>query len=135
MKPMLRHSIACLAAVAAIVSAGAQEPAGRKELKRVDVSGAPGMELVTSMTEYRPGDELERHLHHGLEALYVVQGAMIQLPGKEPQLLATGTSLVNLRDAPHGGFKIVGDHSLILFTTHVVDKGKPLYDKVPAPGQ
>jgi quercetin dioxygenase-like cupin family protein len=131
MKPMLRISIACLAAVAAVLSAGAQEPAGRKELKRVDVSGAPAMELVTSITEYRPGDELERHLHHGLEALYVVQGAMIQLPGKEPQLLATGTSLVNLRDVPHGGFRIVGDRSLILFTTHVVDKGKALYDKAP----
>jgi hypothetical protein len=27
-----------------------------------------------------------------------------------------------------GGFKVVGDTSLKLFTVHIVDKGKPLYD-------
>jgi hypothetical protein len=32
------------------------------------------------------------------------------------------------RDALHGGFTVIGDTSLKLFTVHVVDKGKPLYD-------
>ncbi len=28
----------------------------------------------------------------------------------------------------YGGFKVVGDTPLKLFTVHIVDKGKPLYD-------
>jgi quercetin dioxygenase-like cupin family protein len=108
--------------------AQAQEPAGRKELKRIDMTEAPNMEIISSITEYKPGDELSRHLHNGTEMGYVVQGAMIQVPGKDPTMLATGAPLQNLRGVAHGGFKIVGPTSLILFTVHVVDKGKPLYD-------
>jgi hypothetical protein len=42
--------------------------------------------------------------------------------------LATATTVMNLRDVKHGGFKVVGDTSLKLFTVHIVDKGRPLYD-------
>ena len=66
--------------------------------------------------------------HHGVEAAYVVQGASVQVPGKEPMTLPTGATVLNLRDVKHGGFRVVGDTSLKLFTVHVVDKGKPLYD-------
>ena len=108
--------------------APAQTAPERKELKRVDLDGAPGMEVITSITEYKPGDLLPAHLHHGVESLYVVQGAMIQLPGKPAAMLATGTAITNLRDVMHGGFTIVGETSLKLLTVHIVDKGKPLYD-------
>ena len=108
--------------------AQAQTAPERKELKRVDLDGAPGMEVITSITEYKPGDLLPAHLHHGVESLYVVQGAMIQLPGKPAAMLATGTAITNLRDVMHGGFTIVGETSLKLLTVHIVDKGKPLYD-------
>ncbi len=100
----------------------------RVEQKRTDLTGAPNMEVIASTGEYKPGEGIDFHLHHGIEAAYVVQGAQIQLPGKPPMTLATGTTLLNLRDVKHGGFKIVGDTSLKLFTVHVVDKGKPLYD-------
>lgn len=100
----------------------------RVEQKRVDLSGAPGMEVIASIGEYKPGESLDLHLHHGVEAAYVVQGASVQVPGKEPALLPTGATVLNLRDVKHGGFKVVGDASLKLFTVHVVDKGKPLYD-------
>ena len=63
-----------------------------------------------------------------IEAAYVVQGASVQSPGKDPMPLPTGATLLNLRDVKHGGFKVVGDTSLKLFTVHIVDKGKPLYD-------
>jgi quercetin dioxygenase-like cupin family protein len=100
----------------------------RVEQKRADLSGAPGMEVIESISEYKNGDRIDLHFHHGLEAAYVVQGAMIQIDGKEPTMQATGTVLLNLRDAKHGGYKIVGDTPLKLFTVHIVDKGKPLYD-------
>ena len=108
----------------------AHDPPARKELKRVDLDGVHGMEVISSITEYKPGDLLAEHLHHGIEAAYVVQGAMIQLPGKKPTMLPTGAPVLNLRDVLHGGFKIVGDTPLKLFTVHVVDKGRPLYDTV-----
>jgi hypothetical protein len=114
--------------VAAAFAAGfasmapAQDSAARKELKRADVSGAPGMEIISSISELKPGDEFARHLHHGVEAGYVVQGGMIQLPGQAPTMLATGSPIFNLRDVPHAGYKVIGPGNIILYTTHVVDK-------------
>jgi quercetin dioxygenase-like cupin family protein len=102
----------------------------RVEQKRADLSGAPGMEVIASTAEYKPGESIGLHFHHGVETAYVVQGASIQAPGQEPKTLATGTTIMNLRDVKHAGFKIVGDTSLKLFTVHVVDKGKPLYEYV-----
>jgi quercetin dioxygenase-like cupin family protein len=122
--------VAAAAAITVAMSAVAlaQDSPQRKELKRVDLSGAAGMEVVSSISEFKPGDELPRHVHHGVEAGYVVQGTMVQLPGQVPTMMATGAPILNLRDVPHGGFKVVGPGNLILYTTHVVDKGKPLYD-------
>jgi quercetin dioxygenase-like cupin family protein len=100
----------------------------RVEQKRADLSGALGMEVITSTGEYKPGESIDLHVHHGIEAAYVVQGASVQAPGKEPTKLPSGASLLNLRDVKHGGFKVVGDTPLKLFTVHIVDKGKPLYD-------
>ena len=100
----------------------------RVEQKRADLSGAPGMEVIASIGEYKPGDSIESHVHHGIEAAYVIQGAMVQVPGKDASSIPTGGALLNLRDVKHGGFKVVGDTPLKLFTVHIVDKGKPLYD-------
>jgi quercetin dioxygenase-like cupin family protein len=103
----------------------------RVEHRRADLSGAPGMEVIASTAEYQKGDSVMLHIHHGVEAAYVVQGATIQVPGKDPVTLVTGTSVLNLRDAPHAGWVVVSDTPLKLFTVHIVDKGKPLYDPVP----
>jgi quercetin dioxygenase-like cupin family protein len=103
----------------------------RVEQKRADLTGAPGMEVIASVAEYKPGDSLGLHTHHGVEAAYVLQGASVQPQGKEPIALPTGATLLNRRDVKHAGFKVVGDTSLRLFTVHIVDKGKPLYDYAP----
>jgi quercetin dioxygenase-like cupin family protein len=100
----------------------------RVEQKRTDLTGAADMEVVASVAEYKPGASLARHTHHGVEAAYVVQGASVQYPGKAAVTLPTGTTVLNLRDVQHAGFTVVGDTSLKLFTVHIVDKGKPLYD-------
>jgi quercetin dioxygenase-like cupin family protein len=102
----------------------------RVEQKRTDLTGAPGMEVIASVAEYKPGDVIRAHTHHGVEAAYVVQGARVQLPGKEPTALLSGATLLNLRDVKHAGFTVVGDTPLKLFTVHIVDKDKPLYDYV-----
>jgi quercetin dioxygenase-like cupin family protein len=100
------------------------------ELRRADLSGAPGMEVITSRIEYQPGQGVRLHSHHGVETGYVIQGAMIQMPGKEPTMLQTGATIWNLRDVPHGGYRVVGDTPLVLLTVHIVDKGKPVYEYV-----
>ncbi|MFI4878403.1 MAG: cupin domain-containing protein [Steroidobacterales bacterium] len=127
------HAAALVAcALTLTVSAGtvSNDLAGRQELKRADLSGAPGMEVITSVTEFKNGEGVPRHLHHGIETGYVLQGSMVQLPGQAPTMMATGTSILNLRDVAHGGFKVVGDTPLRLLTVHIVDKGKPLYEWV-----
>jgi quercetin dioxygenase-like cupin family protein len=121
--------LALLASVATFCVA-AQEAGTRTELRRADLSGAPGMEVVLSISELKPGSEISAHIHHGIEAGYVLEGGMIQSPGQAPTALAAGSSIMNLRDIAHGGFKVVGDKTIKLVTVHVVDKGKPLYDWV-----
>lgn len=98
------------------------------EQQRADLIGAPGMEVIVSTAEYKKGEAIDLHIHHGIEAAYVIQGALVQSPGKDSIALPTGASVLNLRDVTHGGFKVVSATPLKLFTVHIVDKGKPLYD-------
>jgi len=111
-------------------SAATQDASARKELRRADLSGAPGMEVVLSISELKPGDELPTHFHHGVETGYVLEGGRAEVPGSPAFELPTGAPLMNLRDVPHAGFRIIGDRTIKLLTVHVVDKGKPLYDWV-----
>jgi len=119
-----------VAAVAFASLAQAQEPPNRKEMKRADLTGTK-MEVVLSTAEYKPGETIARHIHHGEEAFYVIQGATVETPDGKQMELKTGTGSINLRDASHAGFKIVGNTALKLVTVHVVDKGKPMYDAPP----
>lgn len=122
----------CLATATLLFAATAiaQDAPGRKELRRVDLPNAPGMEVVLSISEYKVGDELPRHLHHGIESGYVVEGGMVQPPSGPPIALPTGAPILNMPNLPHAGFKIVGDKPIRLFTVHIVEKGKPLYEWV-----
>jgi hypothetical protein len=63
----------------------------------------------------------------------VLEGAMIQYPGKEPQMMETGTASFNDRGVLHAGFKVVGDKTLKIYSVYAVDKGKPLLDGIEAP--
>lgn len=100
----------------------------RIEKHRVDLSGAPNMEVIVSVADYQPGEEVTLHSHHGVEAMYVIQGAAILASGNTPSSLKTGATGVNLRDVLHAGFRVTGDTPLKLFTVHVVDKDQPLYE-------
>ena len=44
--------------------------------------------------------------------------------------LAAGTASINVRDVPHGAFKVIGDKTLKLLTVHIIDKGKPMFTPV-----
>jgi quercetin dioxygenase-like cupin family protein len=117
-------------ATAQLVQTASDSPQ-RVEQKRTDLTGAPDTQVIASVAEYRPGDCLALHGHRGVEAAYVLQGASVQYAGKAPVTLSTGATVLNLRDVPHAGFKVVGGTSLKPFTVHIVDKGTPLYDFAP----
>jgi quercetin dioxygenase-like cupin family protein len=121
---------ACLVGMALCGATGSTDIPQRTELKRADLSGAPGMEVISSISEFKTGEELARHLHHGIETGYVLQGTLVQYPGQAPTMMRTGTVIMTPRDEPHAGFKVVGQQPLKVFTVHVVDKGKPLYEWV-----
>jgi quercetin dioxygenase-like cupin family protein len=122
--------VAAATAIALTGLAHAQDSKNRVELKRGNLTGT-NMEIIISTAEYPPGEFLPRHIHHGEEALYVLQGGTVETPdGKQIQLV-TGSAGINARDIPHAGFKVVGDKPLKLITVHIVDKGAPLYDAPP----
>ncbi|MCK1542086.1 cupin domain-containing protein [Bradyrhizobium sp. 147] len=111
-------------------AAGAQDSPFRKELKRGDLTGT-NMEIITSISELKPGDVSMRHIHHGDESYYFLEGGTIELPDGRQMPIPTGTVGLNVRDTPHGAYKVVGDKTIKLLTVHIVDKGKPLYDAPP----
>jgi quercetin dioxygenase-like cupin family protein len=121
---------AAVAVTAFACLAQAQDSPGRKEIKRTDLTGTK-MEVILSTGEYKPGESVIRHIHHGEEAFYVLEGATVETPDGKQIELKTGSGSINLRDVPHGGFKVVGDKTLKLVTVHIVDKGAPLYDAPP----
>ncbi len=129
MKP---KSILCASGAAFLGFSGALGAAEMKrtELARHDLTGT-NMEMIVSEVDVPPGASVPRHIHHGEEGFYILDGAQVQLPGKDPYVMATGSGGINARDVPHSGFKNLSDRVLKIVTVHVVDKGKTLYDPVP----
>jgi uncharacterized cupin superfamily protein len=112
----------------ALVAVGyCQDSPYRKELKRADLSGT-NMVVITSINEIPPGQSSMLHIHHGEEAFYVIDGGTIELPDGKQVPFPTGVTNVNVRDVPHGAFKVVGDKPIKYLSVHIVDKDKPLYD-------
>jgi quercetin dioxygenase-like cupin family protein len=107
-------------------SAAAQTPTSKRtELTKGDLTGT-NMEIIVGTVEVPPGAAGVLHTHPGEEAYYVLEGATLETPDGKPITLATGGSMINVRDVPHGAFKVTGDKPLKLLTVHVVDKGKPM---------
>ena len=120
--------IAVLVSLAALICAAqARDYAGRKELKRSDLTGT-NMEVIVSISETKPGETLPRHFHNGEEAFYVLDDTIVELPDGKQNSVKAGNAGISVRDVPQGGVKVVGDKALRLLTVHIVDKGKPLYD-------
>ena len=130
-----RWIAAAAAAVAFVSLAVAQSdlnPKKRQELKREDVAGT-NMEVIISVIEAQPGELLARHIHHGEEAFYVLQGATFEMSDGKQITLPTGAAAINHRDVQHGGLKIVSGTPFKYFAVHIVYKGAPLYDAPPIP--
>src|SRR4029077_16650792 len=119
-----------VAAAAFLGLAQAQDSPNRKEMKPADLSGTK-MEVILSTAEYKPGEMIPRHIHHGEEAFYVLEGATVEAPDGKQIELKTGAGSINLRDVPQAVLKGGGEKPLKIVTVHIVDKGVPLYDAPP----
>lgn len=108
----------------------AQEAVERVELRRADLTGADGTEIVMATVTIPPGGAVARHFHHGDEVLYVLEGGSFQAPGTEPVTVEAGATLHFPREVAHGGFTVVGERTLKVVTVHIVDKAKPLAEPV-----
>jgi quercetin dioxygenase-like cupin family protein len=121
-----------LLAVLAVVTAQTQEAelpgTERTILNRADLEGAQNMEVISSLLVVQPGAAIPAHFHNGIESGRVLEGGLIQMPGKEPQRLETGSPIFNLRGVMHGGWTSVSDKPILLYTVHIIDKAKPLFD-------
>jgi quercetin dioxygenase-like cupin family protein len=130
----ITKTLATVVAVVALASlASAQTdlyPKNRQVLKQDDVPGT-NMEIIISVVENQPGETIARHIHHGEEAFYVLQGATLETADGKQITLPTGAASVNHRDVPHAGLKVVGNTAFKYLAVHIVDKGAPLYDAPP----
>ena len=108
-------------------SAAAQAPTTKRtELARGDLTGT-NMEIIVSVVEYPPGDTSVLHTHPGEEAFYVLEGATLETPDGKQLTPVPGVSRINVRDVPHGAFKVIGDKAFKLLAVHIVDKGKTAF--------
>ena len=126
-----RWTVGMLAGICTVfvsTSLFAQDEPWRREIRRLDVPGAPDKQIVVEMNEFKPGEGLDRHSHPGIEQGIIIQGAMVQQPGKDPVMFPTGALLSNMPDVVHGGFTVVGDTSLKAFSVYVIDRNRPLYE-------
>jgi quercetin dioxygenase-like cupin family protein len=124
--------VAAISAVAfaSLVRAQDLNPKNQQELKRADLTGT-NMEVIISVIENQPGETIPRHIHHGEEAFYVLQGAMVETSDGKQINLPAGPAAINRRDVPHAGIKILGNTPFKYIAVHIVDKGAPLYDAPP----
>ena len=103
----------------------------RTELGRAPVSGDDTREIIMQLVEFPPGATSPRHVHHGEESFYVIEGGTVKVSGKEPKQRPAGERGINPRGVPHAGYTVVGDRTIKVLSVYVVDKGKPLQEPSP----
>src|SRR3954453_13728206 len=101
----------------------------RDEIKRADLTGKD-MDVIVTVVTVPPGENLPKHIHPGEEAVYVLEGATLELPDGSQRQFPTGAAAINNRGVPHAGFKVAGGKALKMLTVHIVDKGKPVTEVV-----
>jgi quercetin dioxygenase-like cupin family protein len=97
----------------------------RSELQRHDLS-ISGREAVQVRADFPPGAAVPRHTHPGEELVYVLEGTVeFQLEGQPPVTLKAGEVLFVPSGTVHTA-KNVGSGNSTVFSTYIVEKGKPL---------
>ena len=102
----------------------------RETLQTRDVP-APSWRSQLVRVSVDKGGLVARHTHPGIEIGYIEQGqAEVKIKGRPDQALNRGDSFAVLADTPHS-VQNTGRGELVILSTYVVDKSKPL--ATPAP--
>ena len=104
-------------------------PMKRTPLKRADLTGVDGKEVLVTLIEAQPGAEFPPHIHYGDEFAYVIEGSIDGFIEQTPNALNAGEAFHAPREKVHGG-KVTGTTPVKLLAVHIVDKGKPLMEPV-----
>ncbi len=130
--PILRRVLAVALASLSLASAAAAQPQliHRETLQTRDVP-SPTWRSQLMRVSVDKGGLVARHTHPGLEIGYIEQGqAEVKIKGRPDQALHRGDSFAVLADTPHS-VQNAGPGELVILSTYVVDKSKPL--ATPAP--
>jgi quercetin dioxygenase-like cupin family protein len=108
----------------------AQAPAPKAtRLLQADLTGVPGKEVFMTILEAEPGAGFAPHFHNGDEFVFVLEGSYERFVEQMQTVAKTGEGFHIQRERIHGG-KVGGSTAAKLLTIHIVDKGKPLVERV-----
>ena len=102
----------------------------RTELTRADAPGSATHEVIVARLEIHPGGTVPLHTHHGDEHLIIVKGGPMKTAAGKVVNFNDGMVAHFLQGKVHGGLTSIGRETVIAYTTHIVEKGKPL--NIPA---
>jgi quercetin dioxygenase-like cupin family protein len=136
---MTRHRSALAAALIAGAAAGIaldrtlvaqQSGITRTVLQRFDDPASGKHEVVMAVAELQPGASAGRHLHHGLEVGYVLDGTVtFEHAGRPAVAKKTGDHFQNDVAAAHDA-RNTGKAPAKILAIYIVEKGKPLAEPV-----
>lgn len=102
----------------------------RTPLVTVDEPGTTSYEAIMGLAEIPSGGTSGRHIHHGVEIGYVLDGAIvIQHQGRAVQTVKAGEAFRIDANAAHEATVSSGAAAKVL-TVHMVEKGRPLAEPV-----
>jgi quercetin dioxygenase-like cupin family protein len=117
-------------ALAAALAVAQAPGVKRTVLQRADVAGPEAKECVFGMADIEPGQSVGKHIHHGFEVAYVVQGQVdLMIDGEETRHLKAGDSYRVDVHRPHDA-RNTGSEPVRVVASWVVEKGKPLAEPV-----
>jgi quercetin dioxygenase-like cupin family protein len=113
-----------------LAAASASEPVKRETLQTQPFPG-PVLHTVMTRATLAPGGAVPSHTHAGIEMGYVVSGEALLARKGQPDLpLKAGDSFSIPQGLVHS-LKNAGRAPLVVVSTYVVDKNRPLV--IPAP--
>jgi quercetin dioxygenase-like cupin family protein len=108
----------------------AQAPAPKAaRLLQADLTGVPGKEVFMTIIDAQPGAGFPAHFHYGDEFVFVIEGSYERFVEQMQTVAKPGEGFHIEREKVHGG-KVGGTAPAKLLSVHIVDKGKPLVERV-----